>query len=58
MIIPTHFHIDSDYSVMQQSTVKGSPLMKRSVVGSEAIFLILKQLSDDVSYRRGERECG
>ncbi|HGE8446689.1 MAG: GNAT family protein [Serratia marcescens] len=49
--------IDPANGVAELGAINWSPLMKRSVLGSEAIFLMLRHLFDDLGYRRGEWKC-
>jgi len=49
--------IDSGNGVIELGSINWSPLMKRRVVGSEAIFLMLKHVFDDLGYRRCEWKC-
>lgn len=49
--------IDPANGVAELGTINWSPLMKRSVLGSEAIFLMLRHLFDDLGYRRCEWKC-
>jgi len=49
--------IDPVNGVAEIGWVNWSPLMKRSCHGTEAIFLLLKYLFDDLKYRRCEWKC-
>ncbi|WP_338859684.1 GNAT family protein [Serratia marcescens] len=49
--------IDPANGVAELGAINWSPLMKRSVLSSEAIFLMLRHLFDDLGYRRGEWKC-
>ncbi len=49
--------IDPGNGVAELGTINWSPLMKRSALGSEAIFLMLRHLFDDLGYRRCEWKC-
>ncbi|CAI2495066.1 ribosomal-protein-L7/L12-serine acetyltransferase [Serratia ficaria] len=49
--------IDPINGAIELGTINWSPLMKRRVVGSEAIFLMLQHLFDDLGYRRCEWKC-
>lgn len=49
--------IDPANGVAELGTINWSPLMKRSALGSEAIFLMLRHLFDDLGYRRCEWKC-
>ncbi|TPG64306.1 GNAT family N-acetyltransferase [Ewingella americana] len=49
--------IDPLNGVAEIGWVNWSPLMKRSCHGTEAIFLLLKYLFDDLQYRRCEWKC-
>ncbi|BEM33696.1 GNAT family N-acetyltransferase [Serratia marcescens] len=49
--------IDPANGAAELGTINWSPLMKRSALGSEAIFLMLRHLFDDLGYRRCEWKC-
>lgn len=49
--------IDPANGVAELGTINWSPLMRRSALGSEAIFLMLRHLFDDLGYRRCEWKC-
>lgn len=49
--------IDPVNGVAEIGWVNWSPLMKRSCHGTEAIFLLLKYLFDELHYRRCEWKC-
>jgi len=49
--------IDTDNGVVEIGWVNWSPLMKRSVFGTEAIYLLLSHIFDTLGYRRCEWKC-
>ena len=54
---PALLRIDPANGVAELGTINWSPLMRRSALGSEAIFLMLRHLFDDLGYRRCEWKC-
>nr|WP_306767877.1 GNAT family protein [Martelella alba] len=49
--------IDPDNGVQEIGWVNWSPLMKRSVCGTEALYLLLAYTFDSLGYRRCEWKC-
>lgn len=49
--------IDQTNGVVELGMINWSPLMKRRAMGSEAIFLMLKHVFDDLGFRRCEWKC-
>lgn len=50
-------NIDQANGVVELGMINWSPVMKRQVMGSEAIFLMLKHVFDDLGSRRCEWKC-
>lgn len=49
--------IDRDNGVVELGMINWSPLMRQRVIGSEAIFLMLKHAFDELGFRRCEWKC-
>ena len=55
--IASFMRIDRANGVIELGHLKFSPLMQRSAVSTEAIFLMLKRSFDELGYRRCEWKC-
>ncbi len=53
----SHMRIDPENGAIEIGFIRWSPLMQRRVTGTEAIYLLMRRVFDEMGYRRYEWKC-